>query len=143
MKLYGLFVVAILPLISNSVLAAENGVLLNCDRYDGEQEFQIYINEDEEYVIYNAQNHDSYERRREVPVTNSDETSVIDFGLDITANNSAFIMASDNSASLVFVKRDASFAYAWTNPIPIREGIFAAFGNSHEGSCSINPFNTD
>jgi len=41
---------------------SDDAILFTCDRYDGEQKFQIYINEAEGYVLYNAHLRDTYER---------------------------------------------------------------------------------
>jgi len=119
----------------------EKGVLLNCTRYNGEQDFQIYINEAESYLLYNAQRYDNYKRLQVYNITDSDETTVVDMGLDITASNSAFIIANDNSSSFVLYKGNATFAYAWTSLNLVGDGKYLAFGNNHEGNCSANPFN--
>lgn len=135
------FFAVILAIAPCSVFAAENGMLLNCHRYDGEEQFQIYINQADKYVIYNAQTYDNYERMQRFTFINSNEIAIRDIGLDISINNESFIVASGNSASFLLIKKDASFSYAWTTPIQISEGVFAPFGDSHKGSCSINPFN--
>jgi hypothetical protein len=106
---------------------------------DGYPDTQIYINEVKRYVIYNAQFGDNYERKR-VYKTDYGETQEIDVGMDITFNNDVFILASDNSASFVFMKETLTFAYAWTTPVPLKDGKFLAFGNHTEGKCSVNPF---
>lgn len=120
---------------------SDEGILLNCDRYDGESEFQIYINEAEGYVLYNADARDSYEREHEYSVADGEEgeTMVIDDGLDIFVNNDFFIQAKDDSSTFVFIKQTATYAYAWTMPFPVKEK-WIAFGNHHEGKCSVNPF---
>ncbi len=120
---------------------SDDAILLNCDRYDGEQEFQIYINEAEEYVLYNAQTRDSYERERTYSVKDGEEgeTTVLDEGLDIIVNNDVFIQARDDSSTFVFIKKTATYAYAWTMPLPVK-GKWFAFGNHHEGKCWTNPY---
>jgi hypothetical protein len=118
---------------------SQDSVLLDCRLDGGYPDIQIYIDQLEGYVLYNAHLRDSYERKRTV----EDEIRghiVIDEGLDITANNDAFILASDESASFVLVKETATYAYAWTMPVPMNAGKFVAFGNHHTGKCSINPF---
>lgn len=72
----------ILTIVSSSVLVADTGMLLNCRRNSSEEQFQIYINEVEKYVIYNAQNYDSYERVRRVQSRNPNEIAIRDIGLD-------------------------------------------------------------
>ena len=139
-RVYSCFLCFLIAIQPGIAVSGENEKLLNCQRYDDEKEFQIYLNEPDAYVIYNAQIDDSYERHREVPIEGSDDTTTIDFGLDITVNNSAFIVARDDMGSLMISKRDASFAYAWVNPVPVGDGEFTAFGNHHEGTCSISPF---
>lgn len=129
-------------LISISAYAAE-GVLLSCDRYDGEQKFQIYINEEDGYIIYNAQVRDgNFERAREYAVVGaeSDEKVTIDEGLTILINDNAFIQASNDTSSFVFVKQTAAYAYAWTTLVPAGNENLVPFGNHHEGTCSVNPF---
>lgn len=118
---------------------SQSGVLLNCELEGGYPDNQIYINEVEGYVIYNAQYGEGYERQR-VYETDSGESRKLDVGLDITLNNAALILASKESSSFVFVKDMATFAYAWTIPVPLKDGKFLAFGNHHEGKCSVNPF---
>jgi hypothetical protein len=120
-----------------------DGVLLNCDRYDGEEQFQIYINETAGYIIYNAQVRDgNYDREREYVVVgeSSEEKVMIDDGLTIVVNNSAVIQAADESSSFLFVKQTARYAYASTTLAPIEDGVFLPIGNHHQGACSVNPF---
>ena len=126
--------------------SADEGVLLNCDRDNGEQEFQIYINEKKEYVLYNAQVRNTYEREREYFVRDSimderkDETAIVDEGLNIRVNNANFIIARDDNSTFVFVKETMEYAYAWAIPIPVTKNDFLAFGNNHSGKCAVNPF---
>lgn len=140
------YIVSLLVTFSTGNTHAGEGVLLNCDRNDGADKFQIYINETKEYVLYNAQLRDSYERKGEYSVRdslaneNQEKTMVIDVGLDIRENNSNFIIARDDNATFVFVKKTMSYAYAWAVPLPVTKDHFLAFGNNHSGNCSVNPF---
>lgn len=122
---------------------ATGGILLNCDRYDGGKEAQIYINAEEGYVVYNAQLRSAnYERKRKYSVVGGKEgeTTTIDDGLTISVNTDAFIQASDRTSSFIFVKATATYAHAWTTLLPTGNDKFIAFGNHHEGKCSVNPF---
>ena len=85
MRIFYFLIIITLALSSIAESAAQDR-LLNCERYDGEQEFHIYINESEGFVIYNAPADGSYERLQDVPISNSVETTTIDFGIDITSN---------------------------------------------------------
>jgi hypothetical protein len=84
---------------------SDEGILLNCDRLNGEDEFQIYINETKKYVLYNAQliQDGNYERTREAPAPGGKdgETIVVDFGLDIRINNSNFIIAREDAQDYI------------------------------------------
>ena len=113
-------------------------VLLECKLKGGYPDVKLYINEQDGYILYNAQLRKTYERKR----TYKGESGpiVVDEGLDITVNNSKFIQAHDDNSSIVIVKSDASFAYAWTTPVPLPSGKFLAFGNNTSGTCSTNPF---
>lgn len=117
----------------------QTGVLLECELEGGYPTNQIYVNEAEGYVIYNAQHRESYERQR-VFENESGEPREFDVGLDITLNNSELILASNERSSFVFIKETSTFAHAWTMPVPRENGTFLAFGNHHEGKCSVNPF---
>ena len=78
-----------------------DGILFECKLNGGDSDNQIYINEEEGYVVYNAQNRKdgNYERKREYTVNGGNEgpTRLLDDGLDIQANNELFIWASDKS----------------------------------------------
>lgn len=119
-------------------------MLLNCSRFNGEDEFQIYIDVERGYVLYNAQLiHDgNYERTREVVTIGKDgETTLVDLGLDITMNNNLVIQANDENSTFLLAKGTATFAYAWTTLLPPgNNGQLVAWGNSHDGKCSTNPF---
>ena len=127
---------------------AGEGMLLTCDLNDGAgpDKFQIYINEAKEYVLYNAQFRDSYERKGEYFVSdsltdeNQEKTMVIDVGLDIRINNSNFIIARDDTSTFVFVKKTMTYAYARAVPIPVTKNDFLPFSNNHSGECAVNPF---
>jgi len=123
---------------------SDEGILLNCDRFDGEDEFQIYINETKKYVFYNAQliQDGNYERTREAPVSGGKdgETTVVDLGLDIRINNSNFIIARNDDSTFVFVKKTMKYAYAWATLIPVTKNDFLPFSNNHSGECAVNPF---
>lgn len=126
--------------ICSSNAYSQNGLLLNCELKDGYPNIQIYINEAKRYVIYNAQVLGNNYERKHVFKRDSGETQEIDIGMDITINNDALILANDDSASFVFIKETLTFAYAWTTPVPLKDGKFLAFGNHTEGKCSVNPF---
>lgn len=132
----------LLLMLSFQFVRAAEAALLDCEREGGYGPVQIYIDEAQMYVLYNAQVRSSYERHQEYSVAETPgETVLIDDGLDIHANTDRFIQASDENSSFVFVKKDATFAYAWTTLVPLVEGGFLAFGNNHSGKCSVNPFN--
>lgn len=136
-----LLIFLVFPL--QSVRAAET-ILLDCEREDGYGPVQIYIDVAKMYILYNAQvRSNNYERYREYSVVNGapGETMLQDDGIDINANTDRFIQASDQNSTFIFVKGDATFAYAWTTLIRLEESDFMAFGNSHTGKCSVNPFN--
>lgn len=119
------------------------GMVLDCDRYDGDQTFQIYVNELEGYVLYNAQHRKGdYSREREYSRADDPDrgTVVIDEGLDIYQNGPTLIRASSNDASFVLAKETATYAYAWTTPFPRGDGKLVAFGNNHTGRCLQNPW---
>lgn len=124
--------------------SGDNGILLTCDRYQGEQEFEIYINEQAGYVLYNAQNRDGdYRREREYTVIVDGEkggTNMVDEGIDIFMNNEQVIQAKVGTESFVLVKKRAVYAYASTMAFPYGDGQWAAVGTSHTGECSMNPF---
>lgn len=136
--------IQILSILSAMALYTGNaysldGLLLDCRLEGGYPDIQIYINQVEGYVLYNAHLRDSYERQRAYKGETRGPV-VIDEGLDITTNNDAFILASDDNSSFVFIKDTATYAYAWTMPVPVNAGKFLAFGNYHTGKCSTNPF---
>lgn len=132
--------IALLILSSHSIQASEP-VLLDCELEGGYGPVQIYIDETQKYVLYNAQVRTSYERLREYHVSGeSGEKLSIDEGMDIIVNTDRFIQASNKDSSFLFVKKDATFAYAWTTLVPLAADEFMAFGNNHSGKCSINPF---
>ena len=121
-----------------------DGILLNCDRWKGEQQFQIYINEAKGYVLYNAQfRDDNFEREREYRVEGGEEgeTTLIDDGIDIVLSNTMFIKANDQSATFQLSKKNGTYGYAWTSLIGQDEnGEWIADAFSHNGKCSTNPF---
>lgn len=121
---------------------SSNGELLDCDRFGGEEEFQVYINEAQGYILYNAELRDSYEREREYSVVGGEEgeTIVVDEGLDIQVSTDRHIQAGDETSSFVFAKETATYAHAWTMFVPNRDGKLVAFGMHHSGRCSMNPF---
>ena len=124
-------------------LIADEGVVFECDRYDGEQNFEIYINEAEGYVLYNAQvRNGDYSRKREysMPENGDSKTVILDGGLDIYQNDLQLIRASSQDSSFVLAKETATYAYAWTTPFPRGDGKFVAFGNHHSGRCLQNPW---
>lgn len=139
-------VLLLLQLFSNLSFSSDDGILLNCDRYEGTKDLQIYINEDKGYVLYNAQTRDNYDRTREYQVVGSassnsaKKTNIIDEGIDITENNSSFIIARDDRGTFVFTKKNLRYAYAWAQLVPDRNGEIFAFANSHIGACQVNPF---
>jgi len=117
---------------------ADDGLVFECDRYDGEQSFKIYINEAEGYVLYNAQTRGGdYSRKREysMPENEDGKTVVLDDGLDIYQNDRQLIRASSQDSSFVLAKETATYAYAWTTPFPRGDGKLVAFGNHHTGRC--------
>ena len=128
--------------LGSSNAHAQDVILMNCDRYDGKHKFQIYVNEVEGYVLYNAQVRGSYEREREYAVVGGKEgeTITIDDGLDIYINTDELIQAGDKDSTFFFAKDTATYAYAWTMPLPVKDGKLIAFGNHHSGKCSVNPF---
>ena len=125
-----------------SIAYAQDGLLLNCKLEGGYEDNQIYINEGKGYVIYNAQLSQSYERKREFEGGDG-KSVIIDVSLEITFSDDNILLARDSSASFVFVKKTSTFAYAWTQPIPLENGTYLAFGNHHQGKCSINSFQPD
>jgi hypothetical protein len=123
--------ILVLCALSGSNAHASEEVLLNCDRYDGEQRFQIYINEEDGYVIYNAQVRDGdFERELEYTVVGEEngEKAIIDDGLTIRSNNNAFIQAGSDTSSFVFVKQTAAYEYAWTTLVPTGNDDFLPLG---------------
>ena len=118
---------------------SQGGVLLSCELDGGYPDNQIYINEAEKYVIYNAQLGKNHERQR-VFEDEPGSRSTIDVGMDITLNNDTLILANSNSESFVFIKTTLTFAYAFTLPVGTADGRWLAFGNFHQGRCSVNPF---
>ena len=123
--------------------AAQAGILLDCSRYDGKQDFQIYIDEADGYVLYNAQlRNGSLQRSRDYAVADGadGEAITLDDSLTIWMNNEVAIHAHDDSSSFIYIKASATFAYAWTMLVPLSGGSFNAFSNHHDGECSPNPF---
>ena len=123
---------------------ADEGIVLDCTRYDGTQKLQIYINVSKGYVLYNAHLRNSFERIQQftvkkLPGSKSADTEDIDLGLDITRNDDWVLEASRAGSSFLYVKLTDSFAYAWTTPIPNKDGTLVAFGNHHAGTCSQRP----
>lgn len=121
---------------------SQDGVLLSCEFEGGYPDNQIYIDEADRYVIYNAQLGESHERQR-VFEDKSGGLSTLDVGMNITFNNEILILANDNSASFVFIKATLAFAYAFTLPVEAPDARWFAFGNFHQGKCSVNPFSKE
>ena len=121
-------------------IQASEPVLLDCELEVGYGPVQIYIDEAQKYVLYNAQFRTSYERLREYSVSGGTaEKLSVDEGIDIIDNTARFIQASNKNHNFLFIKEDATFAYAWTT-LYLAADELMAFGNNHSGKCSINPF---
>ncbi len=140
---YRAWVVGMLLGLSPAGVIADDGLMFECDRYDGEQNFQIYINELKGYVLYNAQTREGdFSREREYSMSEGGDGNVvvIDDGLDIYQNDRQLIRASNKNSSFILAKETATYAYAWTTPFPRGDGKFVAFGSHHSGRCLQNPW---
>ena len=136
---YSRLVLSIIVTFCSGYAYSQGGVLLNCELEGGYDDNQIYINEDEGYILYNAQLRESYERER-VYQTKSGEPMAIDDGMEIAVNNAAFIIAKDLTHTFLFIKDSATFVHVWVLPLAGKDGKYVAFGNEHSGKCSVNPF---
>lgn len=122
-------------------IQAQDGVLMNCDRFDGKNTFQIYVDQTAGYILYNAQVRDSYERQRVYTLIGDkdDETRTVDEGLDISVNTEHVLQANNKDSTFIIVKATGTFAYAWVTLMPSNAGL-VPFGMYHEGKCYASPF---
>ena len=61
--------------------------------------------------------------------------------MQITTANDNFIIANDQSGAFSINKRDGTFSKSFVSPVPLKNGQWFVFGNTHSGTCAKSPFN--
>ena len=137
---------ASLTVVLQADKAEAKRIILNCEIEGGYGSTQIMIDEKEGIVIYHFQYLtgpgplQKFQYKGPLPkgVTSKDE--FIDVSMKITINTENFILANDESSAFIITKHDGRFVKAFVTPVPMGDGEWFAFGNTHEGTCVKSPF---
>jgi hypothetical protein len=131
--------VGALAVVALPAKAEAKPISLNCNIEEGasvaDKYTQITIDEDAGTVIYNSHLTGpdpikEYQVKGPIP-----KEIKIDVSMKITANNEKFIYANDKQSVFILTKHDGQFAYSFVTAVPVSEGNFLAFGNTHSGTC--------